>query len=361
VGATTVSDKDDREDPRARMAGNCRRQALGAEVLGSPLYAEILRRMAVDVQAGGPTWALLADHAAAGLDAAYPLRVLGGAHRLALTGGAVDLARHLPSTGGDGDVDGTWDALRALMQAAPPEMLDALTRPPQTNEVGRSASLIGGFLVVATETQRPVRALEIGSSAGLNLRFDRYRYEQDDRGFGPPDARVRFAGLWADGRPPFDAPLEVVSRRGCDVDPIDASTDDGRLTLLSYVWPDQRERFERMAGALDIAAEVPATVDRADAARWLEERLAEPADGTTTVVFHSIMWQYLPAEKAAEVTQVIEDAGGRATGDAPVAWLRLEPFDHMKFPELRLRVWPGGEERKLAIGSFHAGPVEWLV
>jgi len=347
-------------EPRAQLVETFRRQAVGADVLGSALYGELLRRMAGDVEAGGPTWDLLADHATASLGAAYPLRVLGGAHRLALTGGAPDLAAHLPSTGGDGDADGAWAALGALMAAHPPEILDALTRPPQTNEVGRSASLVGGLLVVAAETGLPVRALEIGSSAGLNLRFDRYRYEQGDRGFGPRDSTVRFTGLWADGQPPFEAPLEVAERRGCDLDPIDATTDEGRLTLLSYVWPDQRERFERMAAALEIAAEVPAVVDRADAVEWLTRHLADPAPGRVTVVFHSIMWQYLPDETQATATRIIAAAGARASAAAPLAWLRLEPFDHMKFPELRLTTWPGGAERILANCSFHTGPVEWL-
>ena len=204
-----------------------------------------------------------------------------------------ELARHLPSTGGDGDPDGVWAALCDLLEAPPLPLLDVLTRPPQTNEVARSASLIGGFLVVANETHRPLHVLEIGASAGLNLRFDRFRYEQGEEGYGPADSAVRFAGLWEDGQPPFDAPLEVSERRGCDLDPVDATTADGRLTLLSYVWPDQLERFARTAAAIDIAARVPAVVDRADATAWLTDRLLEPADGTTTVVFHSVMWQYL--------------------------------------------------------------------
>lgn len=348
-------------DRRAALAETLRRQAVGCEMLGSPLYADLCRRLATDAEADGPVWDLLADHAEAPLGAAYVLRLLGGAHRLALDGEAAALARHLPSTGGDGDHDGVWSALHELLAAPPAGLLDALTRPPQTNEVARSASLVGGFLIVAGETGLPLRVLEIGASAGLNLRFDHFRYEQGGQGYGPLGAPVRFAGLWAQGTPPFDAPLEVSRRAACDIDPVDATTPDGRLTLLSYVWPDQRERFERTAAAIDIAARVPATVDRADAASWLHDRLRTPTPGTATVVFHSIMWQYLTAATRDAVRQAIETAGAGATADAPVAWLRLEPLDDpLTYPELRLSVWPGGEERLLANCSFHLGPVEWL-
>ena len=351
-------------DARATLAETFRWFSAACELLGSLLWADINRRLAADVERGGPTWVLLAEHAEASTDAAYPLRVLGGAHRLALEGEAPALAAHLPSTGGDGDADGAWDALLELLETPPPRILDALSRPPQTNEVGRAASLIGGFLQLAAETRRPVRALEIGASAGLNLRFDQFRYGQGAEGFGPSDSPVRFSDLWADGRPPFDAPLEVTARAGCDLDPVDPTTPDGRFTLLSYVWPDQEERFARTSGAIDIASQVPVTLDREDAPVWLERQLRKPTPGATTVVYHSIMWQYLDEATRAGVVGALERAGGAATDDAVVAWLRLEPSDDYSCAELRLRTWPapetGGQERLLARCSFHLGPVEWL-
>ena len=348
-------------DAREQLATNFRRQALGAEALGSALYDDLFKRMADDVEAGGPTWALLEPHAGESLGQAYPLRVLGGAHRLALDGDAPELARHLPSTGGDGDHDGAWRAVLELLRDPPDTMREYLKSPPQTNEVGRSASLIGGFLVIARETGLPVRALEIGTSAGLNLRFDHFRYEQGANAFGPSDSTVRFTDLWPNGQPPFDASLTVDERSGCDRSPIDPTTADGKMRLLSYVWPDQPARFERMAAAIEIARQVPATLTRADAARWLPEQLAEPAPGRATVVFHSVVTQYFTSDERAELASIMEGAGARATPEAPVAWLRLEPEGDMKFPRLRLSMWPGEQDRLLAHCSFHLGPVDWRV
>jgi hypothetical protein len=202
--------------------------------------------------------------------------------------------------------------------------------------------------------------LEVGTSAGLNLRFDRYWYEADGATFGDPASPVRFADLWDEGRPPFDTELTIAERRGCDRDPIDAGTEDGRLTLLSYVWPGQTERFTMLRAALDVARDVPVAIDRADIPDWLTRQLREPATGRATVVFHSITWQYLTNDERAAAESELARVGARATNDAPLAWLRLEPSADRSHPELRVRTWPGGEERLLAHSHYHLGPVRWV-
>jgi hypothetical protein len=328
--------------------------------MGSPFYGALMQRMAEDADAEGPITTLIAPDAR-DPDAMYRLRVLGGVHRLVLAGDAPALTGHYPTTGGDGDADAAWPIVHALLEDPPPALLDALTRPPQTNEVGRSASLIGGFLVAARETGLPLRVLELGSSAGLNLRFDRYRYEQGGSGFGDPDSPVRFKDLWQTGAPPFQPGCDVAERRGCDRNPVDATTDEGRLTLLSYVWPGQTERFSLLAAALDVARDDPVRIDRAGIAEWLPSRLDAPVDDRTTVVFHSVVWQYLTEDERATVRSTLLEAAGRARPDARLAWLRLESVPDLTYAELRLTIWPGGEERLLATTGFHVGPINWLV
>ena len=125
-----------------------------------------------------------------------------------------------------------------------------LTQGVQTNEVGRSAALLGGYLEIA-RLGLPLRILEVGASAGLNLLWDRYRYETGDQAFGPADSPLAFDRPWFADSPDLATPVEVTSRRGCDVQPISAGTADGRLRLRSFVWPDQLDRMARLDAALD--------------------------------------------------------------------------------------------------------------
>jgi hypothetical protein len=341
------------------VAENLRRQALGCRYMGSSFYAALLEAMVDDLEAGGPVWALLEPHASEPFDAAYHLRLLAGVHRMVLVGAAPALAAHFPTTGGDGDVEAMVPAYLGLLAERPEPVLDALRRPPQTNEVGRSAALAGGLATVARRTALPLHLLEIGTSAGLNLRLDRYWYEQDGHGWGDSSAAVRFVDLWSPARPPLEAGAVIATRRGCDRDPIDAGGSEGALTLLSYVWPGQDARFAMLRDALAIAGRFPVEIDRADAVEWLSARLAQPHAGFATVVMHSVFWQYLPQEARGSIVAIFAAAGARATPAAPLAWLRLEPSSTGAALELRVTTWPGGADVVLATAGFHAGPVDW--
>jgi hypothetical protein len=258
-------------------------------------------------------------------------------------------------TGGD-----AWPEFLRVLEDHREELAGLIERPVQTNEVGRSAILLGGFVLVAAETRLPLRCLEVGASAGLNLRWDHYRYESGGMSWGDPESAVGFRDVFEGGRPPSNVALQVVERLGCDLQPVDPTTDEGRLTLLSYVWPDQLERVKRLRAALDIARRVPATVDQADAVAWVATHLARPTPGRATVLFHSISALYFDSEYRRRFEEAIEHAGTGASAQAPLAWLSLEfERDKDRFAT-RLRLWPGGEDRLIALSGPHGPPVRWL-
>ena len=131
--------------------------------------------------------------------------------------------------------------------------------------------------------------------------------------------------------------------------------------LTAYVWPDQRSRFERLRAALRLAAEHPAELRQQDA-RSFVERL-ELSDGTTTVLWHSVMWQYLPAPDQDAVARRLGELGGDATDQRRLVHLRAEPSRRSEGGAheflVRLRSWPGGEDRVLGTMAPHGTPVTW--
>ena len=327
-------------------------QAEACRMIGSPLYAGLMEHAAEDVRAGGTTWEILRGHEEDPRFSVLGLRLLGAINRLVLT----DREPVLASAYGRGSAPEAWEQLLDTLRRNASELRESLEQPVQTNEVGRCAALIFGFLTVAAETELPLRLLELGASAGLNLRWDRYRYEADGFSWGPSDSPLQLEFELEGMAPALPASVEIAERRGCDASPVDASTPEGRLTLRSYVWPDQPERIARMEAAFAVAEEEPVALDRETASTWAKRLLAEPAPGRATVIYHSIVSQYLSDEERAALFNGIREAGERATAEAPLAWLRMEPADDRA--NLELTRWPGGEDRLLARVGYHGSPVE---
>ena len=343
------------------LTGQLDAQVEVARRVGSGFYTVLLERMRDDAADGGPTRSALRGHERDRVDEWDAFRLLAGVHRIVLSGQAPKLARHYPSTGGDGDAEAAWPDVRDLIAAGRAELVDALAHPLQTNAPTRAKALVPALCLIAERTGLPLRLLELGASAGLNLRLDRFRYEQDDQACGPPDSPVRFTGFLTGDHPSLAGGFEVSERAGCDLNPLDATTDAGRLTLLACIFPDETERFDLLERAIAVARGEPATVDRADLASWVAERLARPVPGTCTVVYHTIVWPYLPDVVREAAESAISAAGRTATEDAPLALLAFEGSEEDPArAELRLTLWPGGESRLLAYSSHHPETVEWI-
>ena len=335
-----------------KIAARLQWQADACRMIGSPLYAGLLERTKEDVLALGTTWEILRGHENDPQYSVLGLRLLGEVNKLVLTGREPALGEAYRSR----DANEAWEELHNVLGRNAEALRGSIDRPVQTNEVGRSAALLFGFLAVAAETEMPLRLLEVGASAGLNLRWDRFGYSANGFSWGSADSplQLRFE---LEGEPPsLPQTVEIAERRGCDATPLDASTPEGRLALLSYIWPDQPERIVRMEAALEVAAQVPVSLERDTAAAWTERVLAEQAPGQATVVYHSIVSQYLSEEERAALYAHIEAAGERASTSAPLAWLRMEPRDDRA--DVHLTTWPRGEERLLARVGYHGSPVE---
>ena len=171
---------------------------------------------------------------------------------------------------------------------------------------------------------------------------------------------MRLTGAWT-GTPPPSGEPRIIERLGCDLAPVDPGTTQGRLTLTSYVWADMVARLERLRGALELAARIPARVLTAGAGDFLDG--LELAEGSTLVVWHSVMWQYVDEPERERVLARLDALGATATSQAGLAHLSLEPRPDSPLGTrdmlVTLRTWPDGPGRVLGRAAAHGIPVIW--
>ena len=242
---------------------------------------------------------------------ALPLRLAGALHGLVVEGRDPGLAAVYPPNDTAVSDDALWQAIEAAFAGHDAYILRRLEGPPQTNETQRSAALAPGFLTVAARTGLPLATSELGASAGLNQVWDRFAYRFGDAAWGDPASPVRIAPDWQGPPPPLPA-VTVAERAGCDRAPPDLEREADRLRLLSFVWADQTARKARMAAAIGLARAAGVRIATADAADWIEARLARPRPGRAHVVYHSIFWQYLGPGVQARIRASLDAAGARA-------------------------------------------------
>lgn len=241
------------------------------------------------------------------------------------------------------------------------ELLPWLDGPPQTNEAGRSAGLMTGILHLAQRYGPKFEVLEIGSSAGLNLLIGRYRFDLDGVRPGPADSPVEIKPEWR-GPPPPDAPVEIVSARGVDIQPLDLSGDRDAERLQAYCWVENVERQARLEKTIAMVLAEGVDLVQGDAADWVEARLAEPqTEGVTRVLMHSVVWQYLPETAQRRIADTMLAAGERATPERPLGWVMMEPNRDLHRHEVRVRGWPGDTPMQLvALTHAHGAWVDAL-
>ena len=331
-------------------------QAKACEGLGSAFTGQLCRVIAANLT---PETALMrrlldwpGDVSARG--DSVPLRLAGALHGLVIDGSAPELAALYPPNPAPADRD-LWQTVQDVMHSHTARLDHWLDRPPQTNEIGRSACLIAAAHWLAAQYDLPIVLSELGASGGLNLNWDHYALQAGATRLGPNNAALTLTPDWA-GNTPEPARVKVAHRRGVDLTPLDASNPDDALRLQAYLWPDQPERLARTRAALHLP---PAPVDPGDAADWLDSRLAKPMAGHLHLIYHTIAWQYFPPETSARARSAIETAGARASTNAPLAWLRMEGDDQSPGAGMSVRLWPGDRYFDLGRIDFHGRWVDW--
>ncbi|MEO9490305.1 MAG: DUF2332 domain-containing protein [Marinomonas sp.] len=337
-------------------------QASHAEQNGAPCTARVVRALGRLADGSTQTGQRIANWQGLKLKDALPLRLAGGMHHLVLTGTDDRLAQVYSGALTD---QTAIDALVAeLAETYDAQILPWLDGPPQTNEAGRSASLMAGLLWLSGKLGSRFDLFELGASAGVNTMMERYFYNLGGTQVGAAGSPMQIEPEWRGEAPPHN-PVTIESICGCDQQVIDLSDPAAALKLKSYVWPDATQRMARIDAAIALVAENAPDLTEQDAEDFVAAQLACPqTDGVTRAMVHSIMWQYMPADKQDAITAAMDRAGAQATAERPLAWVALETDPATFRHELRVRYWDGTSDGKssklLAYAHAHGAWVEWL-
>ena len=222
-----------------------------------------------------------------------PNLFLAAVHFLLLQGHAASLAQFYPSlTATASPPTSVYPTFRAFCLAHAAALRHLLaTRRVQTDEVGRCAYLLPAFALVATLANKcPLALIEIGTSAGLNLMWDRYGYRYGSEtvyGGARPSVQL-VCTLRGNKRPRLPArPPEVALKVGVDLHVIDVHKPEEALWLRALVWPEHRERDLRLRNALEIIWHRPPRLLSGDGVQLLPDVLCAVPREAAVCVFHT--------------------------------------------------------------------------
>jgi hypothetical protein len=271
----------------------------------SPLYRVLSRTVASDED--------LLDLAAEARPGQQPANTLmAAAHLVVLKNPELPFARFFASVRGDDvePVEGAGREFGAFCAAHRDAITQILReRLVQTNVPGRGVAVRLAMHEIAQRVRGPVTLLEIGPSAGIQLRFERWALHTAGRRFGPADAPLTLRPQWRADHPPpdLDHISPVRDRLGVDLHPVDATDPEQRLWLQALVWPEHRDRFAELAAALDTVAADPPTILQGDAIEMLPRLDAERLpDDIPLVVFHAMVRIHVPADRRAAFDATID-------------------------------------------------------
>jgi hypothetical protein len=261
-------------------------------------------------------------------------------------------------------------ALESFGRAYAAELAETIrTRLVQTSVVQRTLGLRIGLSAIAASAREPLagplHVIEVGASAGLNLRFGRYGYRLSGRQYGDPDSPVQLAAevYGAQRLPDLDRMPAIGRVQGVDLNPVDATDPDAREWLEALVWPENQAQRELLGRALALVAVDPPPIQAGDAVDVLPGLAAGLPAGEPRLVFHAATRMHVPRERRPAF-----DAAIRAAGETgPLWWLSIEgdlkpdprPQPARPGSPLLLRD-PAGNSRTVAVVDGHLGWIETL-
>ena len=274
-------------------------RAWGKHARGSPLYQRL-----IEVIAASPELMRILNRIE---NQPRPNLLFAGVQYLVAQGADPQLAAFYPSLVEDPlPPAGVEEAFIDFVVAHEEQLVEiGRTRLTQTNECRRCAALLPAIWLSGLDR---FHLVDLGTSAGLNLAIDRYSYRWADIEWGDGPVEIEAESR---GAPPRPRAIEILSRTGLDLNPIDVSSSEERAWLNALIWPEQSERRRRLQQAVDLIAGLDLEVIAGDALETLGPFLDGLPGNEAAVVMNSFVLIQFTDEGRQRVDRIIDHARGR--------------------------------------------------
>ncbi|MDM5224756.1 DUF2332 domain-containing protein [Cytobacillus sp. NJ13] len=182
----------------------------------------------------------------------------------------------------------------------------------QTNEVRRCAYLYPVFAWIFQQTKKPLALIEIGTSAGLQLFWDKYSYSYGTgETYGNPNANVHLTSEVKGAHVPIFPPEmpPIASRTGVDLHINDLNNGEDFLWLKSLIWPEHQERRTLFEKAAQCVKENPISLIEGDGVELLTSLIEGIPDEHSICVFHTHVANQMPLEVKENLLGKIKASG----------------------------------------------------
>src|ERR1700682_1299979 len=232
----------------------------------------------------------------------------------------------------------------------------------QATEIRRCSYLMPAFCLISSLAQRSSLALvEVGTSAGLNLLWDRYGYHYEPNiQRGNTQSKIQIGCLWrGDKRPVLPERLPVVvSRVGLDQHVLDLTDENNHQWLKALIWPEQLDRIRLLENAVEEIRKFPPSLKEGSVLELLPSVLKSIPSDVTPVLFHTHTLHQFSTETRNPFLALVAEEGRRRelfhlSGEGSGTYYHIE---------LQIEIFHQGlhRQRHVVHCDQHGRSVEWL-
>ncbi|MGP4040953.1 DUF2332 domain-containing protein [Gracilibacillus sp. D59] len=243
-----------------------------------------------------------------------PNLLFGAVHYLLLKGTDHKLKEFYPSVvQNPRSVEESFDYFKDFCSQFKDEIILILkNKIVQTNEVRRCSYLYPTFCYISNIVQKPLALIEIGTSAGLQLLWDKYSYSYGTNEiYGDKNSSVYITSEVKGENPQFlqENIPPVASRVGIDLNIIDITNDEDYLWLQALIWPNHHNRRDLFHNAAEYVRKNQLTLIEGDGVELLSDLSKQISKDHSICVFHTHVANQMPSKVKKRLLEQVKSIG----------------------------------------------------